>query len=222
MDINLALAALSVAASVAYGLILVGRPPSLLRMVVKTASVAALAVLAWRTQSSALLVGALALSALGAASMADPKRFLPLGMGSFLLAHVAYIALFYPQIQPDLVFSEPWRAVAIASTGIVASGLFAWLWPGLGKLKGAVAAYVLAIGTMVIEALMLPPDLRLATIGALLFMASDAILAGQLFREAKVAGSERLTHWSVWFLYWGAQVLILLGFSSWPPAAPAM
>lgn len=222
MDINIALAALSVAASLAYGLVLVGRPPSMLRMVVKTASVAALAALAWRAQNSALLVGALALSALGDAFMADPKRFLPLGMASFLLAHVAYIALFYPQVQTDLAMSEPWRAVAIAATGIVATGLFAWLWPGLGKLKPAAAAYVLAIGTMVIEALMLPPQFRLATLGALLFMASDAILAGQLFREARVAGSERLTQWAVWFLYWGAQVLILWGFTPWTTAVPAM
>lgn len=213
METKIALAALSVTAALAYGLVLVGRPPSIVRMVVKTAAVAALAVLAWRADSRLLLVGALALSALGDAFMADPKRFLPLGMGSFLLAHVAYIALFLPEVQPGLLAGEPWRVVAIAATAIVAAGLFAWLWPRLGRLKGAVAAYVLAIGAMVAEALMLPAEFCLATLGAVLFMASDAILAGQLFREAKVAGSLRLTHWAVWFLYWGAQVLILWGFS---------
>lgn len=212
MDINIALAAISLAASLVYGIILVGRPPSLLRLVVKTAAVAALAVLAWRTQNGLLLVAALALSALGDAFMADPKRFLPAGMASFLLAHIAYIVLFFPLLQPELVAQEPWRLVAIAATAAVASVLFVWLWPTLGKLKAAVAAYVLAIGTMVIESLMLAPEFWPVTLGAALFMASDAILAAQLFREAKLAGSQRLTQWAVWFLYWGAQALILKGF----------
>lgn len=212
MDFNLALAALSLVASLAYGLILVGRPPSTLRTVVKTAAVAALAALAWREQNGLLLVGALALSALGDAFMADPKRFLPLGMASFLLAHVTYVILFLPYLRPYLVGEEPWRAVAIALTALAAAGLVVWLWPSLGKLKAAVAAYVLAIGAMVIEALMLDPDLWPATLGAVLFMASDAILAGQLFRQAKLGGSQRLTHWSVWFLYWGAQALIAWAF----------
>lgn len=213
MNINLALAALSLAASLAYGLFLVGRSPSLLRLVVKTAAVAALAALAWRLQGPSLLIGALALSALGDGFMADPKRFLPLGMASFLLAHLAYIALFLPHLQPSLIALEPWRGLAIVGVVAAATGLYAWLCPSLGKLKGAVAAYVLAIGAMVVESLMLAPVLWPVTLGAILFMASDAILAAQLFREARLGGSERLTHWAVWFLYWGAQALILFGFS---------
>ena len=48
-------------------------------------------------------------------------------------------------------------------------------------------------------------------IGGLLFMASDAILAGQLFRNAKLPGPQRLTDWAIWFLYYGAQVAFLAG-----------
>ena len=39
-----------------------------------------------------------------------------------------------------------------------------------------------------------------ATAGAGAFMASDAILAFDLFKNARLFGSARLTAWAVWFL----------------------
>ena len=49
------------------------------------------------------------------------------------------------------------------------------------------------------------------TVGALAFMASDAILSFDLFKKAKLFGSPRLTAWAVWFLYWGGQAGICWG-----------
>jgi uncharacterized membrane protein YhhN len=206
------LALISALAALVYGLLLVSRPPSLLRTVVKTTAVAALALLAWVEGGAPLLIAALALSALGDAFMADPDRFLTPGLGSFLLAHVVYVILFFPYafvVGPGL---DPLRMLALAATVIVAGGLLRWLWSGLGKMKAPVIAYVAAIGAMVTTSLLMDRALWPAMVGAVAFMASDAILAGQLFRSAKVAGSQRLTDLAVWFLYYGAQAGIAYAF----------
>src|SRR5690606_18296830 len=142
-----------------------GRPPSLLRMAVKTAAVGALAILALVADAPLLLVAALAFSALGDAFMADPDRFLPPGLGSFLLAHLLYVPLFWAHGDAALA-AEPARAAAIVATVVMALVLLRWLWPGLGKLRPAVMVYVAAILGMVTTSLLLPAALWPATVGA--------------------------------------------------------
>lgn len=203
------LALASLAASLAYGLVLVGRPPTALRMAIKTAAVGLIAVVAWLADAPWLLVAALVFSALGDAFMADPDRFLPLGLGSFLLAHVLYTPLF---LQYREVAVEPERLAAIALVVVAALVMLRWLWPGLGRLKGAVIAYVAAIASMVSTSFLLPAAMWPAMAGALAFMASDALLAGQLFRKAQLAGTQKATDLAVWFLYYGAQALIAWAF----------
>jgi uncharacterized membrane protein YhhN len=78
-------------------------------------------------------------------------------------------------------------------------------------LKPAVLAYVLAIVAMVVASLLLPSLRWPAAVGALAFMASDAVLALDLFKGVKLLGSPRLTAWAVWFLYFGGQALIAYG-----------
>jgi uncharacterized membrane protein YhhN len=206
------LALISALAALAYGLLLVSRPPSLLRAVVKTTAVAALALLAWVEGGAPLLVAALALSALGDAFMGDPDRFLTPGLGSFLLAHVAYVVLFFPYAFVTGPGLDPLRMLALAATLVVMVVLLRWLWGGLGKMKAPVIAYVVAIGAMVATSLMMDGALWPAMAGAVAFMASDAILAGQLFRDAGIAGSRPLTDRAVWFLYYGAQAAIAYAF----------
>jgi uncharacterized membrane protein YhhN len=201
----------SLGASLGYGQLLVGKPPSLLRMAIKTAAVALLAVIAFLNDAPWLLVAALAFSALGDAFMADPKRFLPPGLGSFLIAHLLYTPLFLSHGDTARI-GEPARAVAIGVTLIVALVLLRWLWGGLGKMKPAVIAYVAAIGSMVTTSFLLPAAMWPAMAGAVAFMASDAILAGELFKGAKLGGSQRATDFAVWFLYYGAQAAILCAF----------
>jgi uncharacterized membrane protein YhhN len=206
-------ALVSVGASLAYGLVLVGRPPSIVRAVVKTAAVAALALLACVSGQPVLLVAALAFSALGDAFMSDPERFLPPGLGSFLLAHLLYIPLFWSHGDTALAM-EPARMAALIATVAIALVLLAWLWPTLGKMRPAVIAYVGAIGGMVTTSFLLPAALWPAMAGAALFMASDAVLAGELFRKARLFGSQRATDFGVWFLYWGGQAAITYAFVS--------
>jgi uncharacterized membrane protein YhhN len=90
--------------------------------------------------------------------------------------------------------------------------MLAWLWAWLGPMRAAVTLYVIAIAVMVGSSFLLPAIYWPAMVGAVAFMASDAILAGGLFREAKLLGSQRLTGWAVWFLYYGGQAGIAWAF----------
>lgn len=94
---------------------------------------------------------------------------------------------------------------------LAAAAMLVRLWRSLGALKPAVVLYVLAIVAMVSTSLLLPRLRWPATVGALAFMASDAVLSFDLFKGARLAGSPRLTAWAVWFLYFGGQVMIAWG-----------
>jgi uncharacterized membrane protein YhhN len=194
--------------AILYGLVLVQRPPSALRTLVKTAATGALAVLAYLQGGGPLLAIALALCAIGDAFLAgDPKRWLPFGLAAFLAGHLVYVLLFWRERGP--AGTHFW---IVAPLVVLAAGaLLARLWGALGALKPAVVAYVLAIVAMVGASLLLPALCWPATIGALAFMASDAILSFDLFKGGKLLSSPRLTAWAVWFLYFGGQALIAWG-----------
>lgn len=203
--------AVAAGSALAYGLVFVEQPPSVLRTVVKTCAVAALAVLAYLDGGSVLLAVALSLCALGDAFLAgDPKRWLPFGLAAFLVGHLVYIPLFLEREGAP----PAWFAPAAVGVGIVAGLMQRALWSSLGKLKIPVVAYVLAIVGMVVASFLLPARVWPTTAGALAFMASDAILSFDLFRNAKLLGSPRLTAWAVWFLYWGGQAAITHGMLS--------
>ena len=208
--ILIALAAVSAVCALVYGAALVHRPPSWARTVVKTAAVALLAAIAVASNQAWTLAAALALSAAGDAFLAgDPDRWLPAGLAAFLVAHLFYVALF-------LTIGGGWPHGAALTVALIvlaaAASLFVWLAPRLGKLGPAVALYVLALGAMAATSLALPPLLRLAAVGALAFMASDALLSAELFRGFRLAGSARLTAAAVWVLYYAGQALILAAF----------
>lgn len=204
--------AIAAGSAFAYGLIFVHQPPSFLRTTVKTSAVAALAVLAYLDGGSVLLAVALAFCALGDAFLAgDPKRWLPLGLGAFLVGHLIYIPLFLERESAPSALFWP-SAIAV---GAAAGLMLRLLWSSLGKLRIPVAAYVLAIVGMVVSSLLLPEGrAQIATVGAVAFMASDAILSFDLFKGAKLLNSQRLTAWAVWFLYWGGQAAICWGMLS--------
>jgi uncharacterized membrane protein YhhN len=192
-----------------YGLVLVQRPPSFLRTLVKTLAVAALAVLAYLEGGGPWLAIALALCAAGDAFLAgDPKRWLPFGLAAFLAGHVIYVLLFWRERGPAA--GTAFWAVAPLIV-LAAAVMLVQLWRSLGPLKPAVVLYVLAIVAMVATSLLLPRLRWPATIGAVAFMASDAILSFDLFKGAKLMGSPRLTAWAVWFLYFGGQAMIAWG-----------
>lgn len=209
---NTVLAGVSVLAALGYGLAMTGHAPSLQRTVVKTIAVGALAVMAFLSDAPWLLAAALLLCAVGDAFLAgDPRRWLTPGLAAFLLGHILLIFLFQETRDPAAEMTPPQLAGAVA-VAIAALAMLAWLWRSLGPMRASVILYVIAIAVMVGSSFLLPPVYWPAMVGAVAFMASDAILAGDLFRGAKLARSARLTGWAVWFLYYGAQVLIAWAF----------
>ena len=205
----------SALSALVYGAFWALAPVSPLRTVVKILPVAALALIAYLTGPrhgvALLLPAALGLSALGDGFLAgDPKRWLPLGLASFLIAHLIYVALFWSAGGPSGL-SEPVRLALIMVAPIGGVGMLAWLWPHLGAMRGAVSAYVAAIVAMLATSLLLPWTAWPVMVGALAFMASDAILSADLFRGARIAGSERLSAYAIWALYYGGQAAIALG-----------
>jgi len=98
------------------------------------------------------------------------------------------------------------------AVGAAAVAMLARLWKALGTLRPAVILYVIAIAVMVGSSFLLDAVFWPAMVGAAAFMASDAILSIDLFREEKLFGSDRLTRWAVWFLYYGGQAGIAWAF----------
>jgi uncharacterized membrane protein YhhN len=201
----------SLAAAVVYGLILNTRE-TLLRSAVKTLAVALLAALSFVQGGPLLLIAALALSALGDAFLSrdGEKAFLG-GLASFLAAHLGYIALFWLAGAGLEPLSQPWRgALAVVMAAFAATMLF-MLWRRVGPdLRLPVAAYAAAILGMGISALTL--DNVWVIMGAVLFMASDGLLAAERFLVAAISPHREWMHYAVWALYYAAQLMITLGF----------
>ena len=110
-----------------------------------------------------------------------PDRFIP-GLVSFLCAHVFYIAAFIYESGGALSF---WTFVPFLIYGGL---MLRVLWPHLGKMKPAVLIYVAAILAMGWAAagrrlLTGQEGSLLAFLGAILFIASDSVLALDKFRR---------------------------------------
>ncbi len=196
--------------ALAYGVFFFKRGPSALKTLVKTAAVGVLAVMSAVDHAPIPLTVGLALCALGDAFLAgDPKRWLPLGLASFLAGHLAYVALFIAALAGRASAPSPGQVALMTAVAAVAVGMLAWLWRSLGTLKAPVAAYVTAIVAMVCSSLLLPPSRALAAYGAVAFFASDGVLSAQLFKQrfTGLAGQ-----WAVWGLYFIGQCLILGAF----------
>lgn len=198
------LLAISAIFALIYGAWLCNQPESALRTTIKTAAIGILALIAALGGGPMLLILALGLSSLGdfALSRQGERAFL-IGLGSFALAHLFYILLFtglaigLPAILPALVL------VAYAVSTEV------WLAPYTGEMRGPVRLYVVLITGMGLAALALPGALVWALIGAGAFMASDTLLAIQLFRLGPDSRWHAAIARALWALYYGAQLLIL-------------
>ena len=224
----------SLTAGLIYGLGFAGRPPSALRTLVKMMAVGALALFGlflWLGDATALQPAAdprfaaflsssrwiggaaaigLVLCAIGDGFLAgDPKHWLLPGLVAFLLGHIAYVAMFLMPV-PD-----PWGEPTLGIPGWIVAGfvvaaavwMVRWLWSSLGDMRWPVVAYAVVITAMVVASLTVSRQGAHLAIAALLFMASDAILAAEMFKGVKIFGSPRLTAWLIWFLYFGSQLL---------------
>jgi len=136
------------------------------------------------------------------------KAFL-LGLGLFLLAHVAYTVVF-----ASLGRLSAWDVVSAAVLLAVGVGFYRLIAPNLGKMRVPVIAYMVVISVMVNRALstLASPifgssQAWMVAIGAVLFYISDVILAAARF-------------WRLWryhrislVFYYGGQMLIALAAS---------
>ncbi len=188
-----------------------GTPPGMRRSVVKTASVALLALLAWIEGGPWLLVAALVLSAAGDAflSREGDSAFLA-GLASFLAAHVLYVALF---LRADVEPFLPWLANGVVALVLALAALLMarLLWRSApAPLRLPILLYTAAILAMGLSALTL--DSPAVIVGAILFMVSDTLLGAERFLLA--AGSPHRTwmRYGIWVTYYAAQLMITLGF----------
>ena len=147
-----------------------------------------------------LVVVGLLLSTLGDVFLMLPFDGFVFGLGSFLLAHIAYLAALRKR---GGWWRVRWPLLAYA---VMASLVFAQLWPGLPReLKAPVIVYVIALAGMAAQAASVWREhpgraTRAAAIGGAGFVASDALLALDRF-------STPIPIASVWVLatYWIAQ-----------------
>ena len=191
----------------AYGALWIWLPVSHLRSFLKTGSVLGLAILAFLWDLPWWGV-ALAFGAAGDwfLSREHEVGFLP-GLVLFTIGHCVYVALLWP-----LAGAAPLTGLIIL--GLMAGGLMLILWGRLGLFQIPVALYAALSFLLASFALGMPAEAQVLTIGILLFVISDVILAFELFVLKDKTVIKRIATISVWVLYWGGQSSILYGFAA--------
>lgn len=202
---------ISLVAAVLY-LLMLGRGTSWWLSVAKTLSTSLLAIIAWHMGGPALLIAGLALSALGDLFLSrDGEKAFISGLVSFLIAHVAYIVLFAKIGQnPAVLLSMP---LVLAAAGLIAASLALLriiLRHVSSDLRLPVMVYCTALVLMGLTAL--ATERALLIVGAVMFVASDAILAWEKFVEPAASARKPPMRFAVWVLYYAAQVTFLLAF----------
>ena len=205
-----ALQVLSVLLGVSY-LIALPAYPYPASPLIKGLSIAVLAVLPWMLRPvpdrriAGLLSVALLTSSAGDVLLdVDPERLFVQGLCAFLAAHVVYTALFATNRSCWQSLKTPRRILLIA-VPVYVFLISAWLVPDAGPLKIPVTIYIFAITGMTTAALGSRFGWRV-TAGALLFLASDSLLA-----IAKFSGPFPARGYLVWASYYAAQYLIVTG-----------
>jgi uncharacterized membrane protein YhhN len=126
------------------------------------------------------LIAALVLCAVGDVCLLWERSF-DLGLISFLLGHLAYVAGFAVAMPIDR-----WYLPILGGLLVAAAFALRWLWPYLGRRRVPVTAYVVAISIMVWGGFSSAIGGALpwkAAAGAFLFYLSDLAVARQRFIE---------------------------------------
>jgi uncharacterized membrane protein YhhN len=123
------------------------------------------------------------------------------GLVAFLVAHLFYTVLFFRYAKSPDGFCK------VVMAGLVLfAGVMIWIFRDIPPaLYGPVVLYILLIVTMSIGALLVPAENRLLFWGALLFIASDVVLAVNKFLMAVPHG--RVINISLYFI---AQFMIIM------------
>ena len=162
------------------------------------------------------IVAGLALSLLGDVFLMLPFDGFVFGLGSFLLAHLAYLVALRRR---GGWFAIRWPLAAYAA---IAALVLLRLWPGLpAELRVPVIVYVVALAGMAAQAASVwrqcaDAPARLAAVGGAAFVVSDALLALDRFAAP-------VPHAATWVLatYWSAQWCIARSVARVAPAAAA-
>ena len=186
------LAAAGLAGAIAYLAATVWHLP-MLGLVAKPVPILCLAaaVFAARSRYSRIVGAGLLLSAAGDVLL-ELRGLFVAGLSAFLAAHLAYLAAFLMRdrgLRPGLLVPF------LAWTGTAA----AWLWDGLGGLRGAVLTYMAAITAMMWRAAALGGP---AAWGAALFGLSDTLIAADRFGTPL----PYVRYPIIMLLYWAGQV----------------
>lgn len=143
-------------------------------------------------------------------ALGEKVPFFILGLASFLIAHLFFIAAFWHWKggQKGLIQQKPWLIIPfLAFWGL----LLYVLWPGLGDLQLPVFAYSLVLILMTVSAhnllnLMNKPFQQYLSLGTILFVLSDSLIAVNKFAQAFAGAS-----FAIMLTYIAAQYLIYLG-----------
>lgn len=138
----------------------------------------------------------------------EKERAFLIGLALFLMAHIAYTAVFM-----SLGRFSGWDLLSAALLGLAGVGFYRLIRPGLGTLKGPVIGYMVIISLMVHRALsafaspvFTSGQAWMIAAGALLFYFSDVVLAANRFWRPW-----KYHHWSLALYYSGQLLLALAG-----------
>ena len=192
------------------------RPVSVLKTIIKTLSIAGLALAAVFIGAPTFLTFGLAACAIGDfwLSRDGDKAFL-IGLISFAIGHVFYIPLFLLAGGGEigLLLQIPWIMFV---TVLIAIGVFmtSRLWSVTGDLRIPVMVYIVIIMCMGLSAITTTGvGFNIACLGAFLFVLSDVILSAELFLLPENSKLRRITPRLVWIFYWFGQVGIFSAFT---------
>ncbi len=156
-----------------------------------------------------LVLLGLAASLAGDVLLMLPERYFVAGLSAFALAHISYIfAFMWARAGAPVTWYLP---ILLALYGAI---VLAALWRHLGNIRLPVVVYIIVIELMAWQALEVWLAARslgsgLAALGALLFVASDTVLAFEKFR-----GGVPYANALILGAYYAAQFLIALSVGS--------
>jgi uncharacterized membrane protein YhhN len=203
---------LSVVAAVLY-LIIIDQPPTPLRTVAKTLATGLLAALTVVENGPLLLFLALAASAVGDAFLSrDGDRMFLAGLASFLVAYLCYIGLYVTHGGGlERLLDSHWRVAVAAAIIVEGVTLFVLIWRRVTP-KVALPIFVYTLAGMATATAALTLERSAVIIGALMFFASDALLATEKFLVSAISPHRAWLRHLVWALYYAGQAAITLGF----------
>lgn len=203
--VYLVVSAVTAAAYLGLDLVVVSAPGLAIS---KTLGIVLLAGYAAFSRAPLLALG-LILSAGGDYALALDPPAREAGAAFFGATHIVYIALFALAIVRHGMRKDGLiLATALAAFG---AAMFVWLRPGLGALAAPATGYLAVIVIMAALAAMVNGP-RLITLGAILFVISDSLIAASWFKGMEVTlGRLDLYGAAIWTTYYLAQAGIAVG-----------